>query len=67
VGLIGGDDPFIVEQGRMLAHGALAKALTELTGGGIDPEEDIQVGISYLAKSGDYCRSSGASMKRSRC
>lgn len=55
-GLIGGDEPFIAGQGRMLAHGALATALTEHTGGSTDPETDIQVGMSYLAKSGDYCR-----------
>lgn len=54
--LFGSDEPFVAGQGRMLAHGALDSALTEQSSGSIDPETDIQVGVSYFAKGGHYCR-----------
>jgi hypothetical protein len=44
------------QAGRMLASGALAIALTEQEGG-IEPfQSEVVVGLSYLAKSGNYCR-----------
>lgn len=49
-------DPFVTKDGRMLAQGALDAALTEQSGGRIDRETGIQIGVSYLAKNGDYCR-----------
>jgi hypothetical protein len=56
VTLTGGEDPFVTQQGRMLAQGALDSALTEQAGGSTDRETGIQLGVSYLAKNGDYCR-----------
>jgi hypothetical protein len=50
------DNPFIEERGRVVARGPLAMALTEQSGGIIDRETGIQIGVSYLAKNGDYCR-----------
>jgi hypothetical protein len=50
------DDPFIEDQGRVLARGPLDSALTEQSGGSIDRETGIQIGVSYLAKNGDFCR-----------
>lgn len=50
------NDLFVTKQGRMLARGALDAALTTQGGGNIDRETGIRLGVSYLAKSGDYCR-----------
>jgi hypothetical protein len=50
------DAPFVVEQGRMTARAELDAALSTQTGGAIDRETGIQIGVSYLAKNGDYCR-----------
>lgn len=54
--LMGKVDPFVTQQGRMLAQGPLDSALTQQTGGQIDRATGIQIGVSYLAKNGDYCR-----------
>lgn len=48
--------PFVTEGGRMLARGALETALTEQRGGSTNRETHIELGVSYLAKSGEYCR-----------
>lgn len=56
IGSMGGEDAFVAEHGRMLARGALDSALSEQSGGAIDRETGIQIGVSYLAKNGDYCR-----------
>ncbi len=52
----GGEDPFVAEHGRMLARGALDTALSEQSSGATDRATGIQIGVSYLAKNGDYCR-----------
>ena len=49
-------DPFVVERGRMQARAELDTALSMQSGGAIDRETGIQIGVSYLAKNGDYCR-----------
>lgn len=46
----------LAEQGRMTAHGDLSEALSQQTGGAVDRATGIKVGVSYLAKSGEYCR-----------
>jgi hypothetical protein len=50
------DGPFVAEQGRMTAHGELSEALSIQAGGTLDRDTEIQMGVSYLAKNGDYCR-----------
>lgn len=50
------DEPFAEVRGQLLARGPLNAALTEESGGSIDRESGIQLGVSYLAKNGDYCR-----------
>ena len=50
------DGPFVAEQGRMTAHGELSEALSIQAGGTLDRDTGIQMGASYLAKTGDYCR-----------
>jgi hypothetical protein len=50
------DGPFVAEQGRMTAHGELSEALSIQAGGTLDRDTGIQMGVSYLAKTGDYCR-----------
>lgn len=54
--LTGNADPFVTQGGRMLAQGPLDDALTESRGGQIDRATGIQIGVSFLAKNGDYCR-----------
>jgi len=53
--LVGDDAPIIAQDGRMIANSALASALSTQTGGG-HAGAAVQIGISFLAKSGDYCR-----------
>ena len=40
----------------MLARGTLETALTEQRGGSTNRETRIELGVSYLAKNGEYCR-----------
>jgi hypothetical protein len=49
-------DLFVVQQGRMTVQGDLDAALSRQTGNAIDRKTGIKVGVSYVAKSGDYCR-----------
>lgn len=42
--------------GRMLAQGVLATALSTQTGGAEPWQSAVVIGLSYLAKSGSYCR-----------
>jgi hypothetical protein len=51
-----GKDPFVLDQGRMTAQAALDRALSSQTGGAVNRETGIQIGVSYLAKNGEYCR-----------
>lgn len=50
----GAEDSIVAENGRMIASGALASALTHQPGGAHDTA--VQIGISFRAKSGEYCR-----------
>jgi hypothetical protein len=45
--------------GKVLAQGELASHLSVGSGGSIDPQSKISLGLSYLAKSGNYCRTFG--------
>jgi hypothetical protein len=45
--------------GKVLAQGALASNLSVSSGGSVDPRSQISLGVSYLAKSGNYCRTFG--------
>lgn len=44
----------VAENGRMIASGVLASALTRQPGGAHD--SPVQIGVSFRAKSGEYCR-----------
>lgn len=48
--------PLTTASGQVLASGELAKSLSQLPGGTSDTQSNIAVGLSYLAKSGSYCR-----------
>jgi hypothetical protein len=50
------DTAFVIERGRMTARAELDTALSTQAGGAIDRDTGIQIGVSYLAKNGDYCR-----------
>lgn len=49
-------DMFVTNQGRMTAQRELDAALMTQHGGAFDRETGIRVGVSYVAKSGNYCR-----------
>lgn len=42
--------------GTLVAHGQLGKALSEQLAAERPPGSGVQIGLSFLAKSGDYCR-----------
>ncbi|MEA3132972.1 MAG: hypothetical protein QOG17_818 [Gammaproteobacteria bacterium] len=42
--------------GRLVASGALAKALSNQLGSERIPSAPVHIGLSFMAKSGDYCR-----------
>jgi hypothetical protein len=48
--------PLTTVAGQVLASGELAKNLSQLPGGTRDTQSNIAVGLSYLAQSGNYCR-----------
>jgi hypothetical protein len=48
--------PLTTVAGRVLAQGDLATDLATLSGGTTNPDSNITVGMSYLARSGHYCR-----------
>jgi hypothetical protein len=48
--------PFAQSAGGVVAHGFLANALSRQLAADAPPGSSVQIGISYLAKSGDYCR-----------
>jgi len=48
--------PLASVAGQVLARGELAANLSQARGGSTDPRSKIEVGMSYLAKSGKYCR-----------
>ncbi len=45
------------ESGALVAHGELARALSEQLAAQQSPNAAVRIGVSFLAKSGDYCRS----------
>lgn len=49
--------PIDTRGGQMLASGALARALSEQLASTATPGAPVEVGVSFRAKSGSYCRS----------
>jgi anti-sigma-K factor RskA len=56
VGLRGAASPFDTVDGRLVARGALAKALNERLASE-DAADGVRLGVSFAAKGGGYCRS----------
>ena len=42
--------------GGLVADGALARALSDGSGSSVDSSGTVQIGLSFVAKSGNYCR-----------
>jgi hypothetical protein len=51
----GGGD-ISAEQGQLLARGALARALTDQLASTQKPEAPVRIGLTFLSKGGEYCR-----------
>jgi hypothetical protein len=49
-------DPIIAGEGGLMANGPLASALTSQVGGQTPATAAVQVGLSFVSKSGEYCR-----------
>jgi anti-sigma factor RsiW len=49
-------DSIVAGEGGLVASGPLANALSNQVGGGAPVTAAVQVGLSFLSKSGDYCR-----------
>jgi len=63
LGVIGGRitlndsaDAIVAENGRMIASGTLASALNTQPGGAATDGAKVQIGASFRAKNGEYCR-----------
>lgn len=52
----GGPDPVALRNGRMMARGELARALTRQLASTEGEGPAVRVGISFRSKSGEYCR-----------
>jgi hypothetical protein len=50
------DEAVIARDGRLIASGALAAALDDRFSGERVKGSDVQIGLSYRSKTGDYCR-----------
>jgi negative regulator of sigma E activity len=50
--------------GSMLAHGALARALNEQLAGAAPSGAEVRVGLTFKARSGNYCRTFALSSSR---
>jgi hypothetical protein len=50
------DEPFTVKDGQMLAQGSLKTALSNQLASDQSGESAVQIGLSFVAKSGNYCR-----------
>jgi hypothetical protein len=48
--------PFITHDGQMVAAGVLAQALSEQLASSQSPGARVQIGVSFRAKDGNYCR-----------
>ena len=46
----------VTRDGQVLASGALARALTEQLASSQPPGAPVQIGVSFRARNGDYCR-----------
>lgn len=46
----------VTRDGQVLASGALARALTEQLASNQPPGAPVQIGVSFRARNGDYCR-----------
>jgi hypothetical protein len=53
-----GSEPIVVRSadGALVASGALARSLSDQLSGDSAPKSRVSVGLSFVAKSGDYCR-----------
>jgi hypothetical protein len=56
-----GEQSLVAQDGRLVASGALATALNEQPSGERIEGASVQIGFSYRAKSGEYCRTFNAS------
>jgi negative regulator of sigma E activity len=54
-----------LHDGSLLARGALAQALNQQLAGGASPGAAVHVGLSFRARSGNYCRTFAVSGSRS--
>jgi hypothetical protein len=50
------EGPLGIRDGRVLASGALAHALSEQLASNQVADASVQVGVSFLSRNGDYCR-----------
>jgi hypothetical protein len=50
-----GDD-FVAAQGRLLARGALARALSNQLAGTQKADASVRIGLTFVSKNGEYCR-----------
>ncbi|HTV78248.1 MAG TPA: zf-HC2 domain-containing protein [Steroidobacteraceae bacterium] len=48
--------PVIDRNGELLAAGSLARALSNQLAAGQSPSTPVQMGVSFLSRAGDYCR-----------
>jgi hypothetical protein len=48
--------PLATQDGQLLARGTLADALSHQLASTQSPQAPVQMGVSYLAKDGEYCR-----------
>jgi hypothetical protein len=51
-----GGEPIVARDGELLAQGALNDALSTQLASDQSPESATQIGLSFVAKSGSYCR-----------
>jgi hypothetical protein len=57
--------PFATRDGQLLARGELASALSQQLASTQNPHASVQLGVSYLAKDGEYCRTFTLTDRRS--
>lgn len=54
--LRGAPDQIVAHDGRLIAQGTLADALTHELASAPDPAASVKIGVSFLAATGNYCR-----------
>lgn len=52
----GDEGPIVMRDGRMLAQGTLAHALSDQLASAQSATDPVRIGVSFRAKSGEYCR-----------